>query len=161
MRYAVVIEQGENNYSAYVPDLPGCVSVGDTLDEVKSEIREAIAFHLDGMREDGLPIPAPRSYADNVDVAVPAQNEAARSRDAKSSASAHVGKVRSPDSLAPHSGIYEQVRPRGGQTGAQSDSMRGRALPPTAKPSADWEIMREARGPDLGSERKRGRRKEV
>ena len=81
MRYAVVIEQGENNYSAYVPDLPGCVSVGDTLDEVKSEIREAIAFHLDGMREDGLPIPAPRSYADNVDVAVPEQEEVAKASD--------------------------------------------------------------------------------
>jgi predicted RNase H-like HicB family nuclease len=81
MRYAVVIEQGENNYSACVPDLPGCVSVGDTLDEVKSEIREAIAFHLDGMREDGLPIPAPRSYADNVDVAVPEQDGGAKASD--------------------------------------------------------------------------------
>ena len=57
MRYAVVIEKGERNYSAYVPDLPGCVSVGDTLEDVKTEIREAIAFHLEGMREDGLPIP--------------------------------------------------------------------------------------------------------
>jgi predicted RNase H-like HicB family nuclease len=81
VRFAIVIEQGENNYSAYVPDLPGCVSVGDTLDEVKSEIREAIAFHLDGMREDGLPIPAPRSYADNVDVAVPEQDEGAKASD--------------------------------------------------------------------------------
>ncbi len=80
MRYAIVIEQGENNYSAYVPDLPGCVSVGDTLDEVKSEIREAIAFHLDGMREDGLPIPEPRSYADNVEVAVPEQDEGAKAK---------------------------------------------------------------------------------
>ncbi len=62
-------------------DLPGCVSVGDTLDEVKSEIREAIAFHLDGMREDGLPIPAPRSYADNLDVAVPEQDEGAKRND--------------------------------------------------------------------------------
>ena len=50
MRYAIVIEKGQRNYSAYVPDLPGCVSVGDTLDEVKAEIREAIAFHLEGMR---------------------------------------------------------------------------------------------------------------
>ena len=58
MRYAVVIEKGDSNYSAYVPDLPGCVSVGDTLDEVKAEIREAIAFHLGGMRRDGL---SPRS----------------------------------------------------------------------------------------------------
>jgi len=161
MRYAVVIEQGENNYSAYVPDLPGCVSVGDTLDEVKSEIREAIAFHLDGMREDGLPIPAPRSYADNVDVAVPEQDKGAGSRDAKSSVSAHVGEVHRPDSVTPRSGIYEQVGPRGGQTGAQSDTTRGRPLPPTAKSGADWEIIREARGPDLASERKRGRRKEL
>jgi predicted RNase H-like HicB family nuclease len=48
MRYAVVIEKGERNYSAYVPDLPGCVSVGDSLDEVKAEIRAAIEFHLEG-----------------------------------------------------------------------------------------------------------------
>jgi predicted RNase H-like HicB family nuclease len=68
MRYAVVIEKGARNYSAYVPDLPGCVSVGDTLDEVKTEIREAIAFHLEGMREDGLPIPQPSSRAEYVDV---------------------------------------------------------------------------------------------
>ena len=69
MRYAVVIEKANGNYSAYVPDLPGCVSVGDTLDEVKSEIREAIAFHLDGMREDGTPIPQPSSRAEYVEVA--------------------------------------------------------------------------------------------
>ncbi len=68
MRYAVVIEKGEKNYSAYVPDLPGCVSVGDTLDEVTAEIREAIAFHLDGMREDGTPIPQPSSRAEYVEV---------------------------------------------------------------------------------------------
>src|ERR1700727_1014858 len=68
MRYAVVIEKGERNYSAYVPDLPGCVSVGDTPEQVKSEIREAIEFHLEGMREDGLPIPRPSSQADYVEV---------------------------------------------------------------------------------------------
>ena len=68
MRYAVVIEKGERNYSAYVPDLPGCVSVGDTLEEVKSEIREAIEFHLQGMREDGTPIPPPTSWAEYVEV---------------------------------------------------------------------------------------------
>ena len=68
MRYAVVIEKGERNYSAYVPDLPGCVSVGDTLDEAKAEIREAIAFHLEGMRQDGLPIPKPSSSAEYVEV---------------------------------------------------------------------------------------------
>ena len=54
---------------AYVPDLPGCVSVADTLDEVKGEIREAIEFHLEGMRKDGLQIPEPSSRAEYVDVA--------------------------------------------------------------------------------------------
>jgi predicted RNase H-like HicB family nuclease len=68
MRYAVVIEKGERNYSAYVPDLPGCVSVGDTPEEVTAEIREAIEFHLQGMREDGLPIPKPSSQAEYVEV---------------------------------------------------------------------------------------------
>src|SRR5215207_7510327 len=59
MRYAVVIERAESNFSAYVPDLPGCVATGATREEVEREIREAVAFHLDGLREDGLPIPAP------------------------------------------------------------------------------------------------------
>jgi predicted RNase H-like HicB family nuclease len=68
MRYAVVIEKGERNYSAYVPDLPGCVSVGDTVEEATAEIREAIEFHLEGMREDGLPIPKPSSRAEYVEV---------------------------------------------------------------------------------------------
>ena len=69
MRYAVVIEKGERNYSAYVPDLPGCVSVGDTFEGVKSEIRQAIEFHLQGLREDGTPIPPPSSRAEYVEVA--------------------------------------------------------------------------------------------
>ncbi len=69
MRYAVVIEKAESNYSAYVPDLPGCVATGATLEEVESEIREAIAFHLDGMREDGLPIPAPTSKVEYIELA--------------------------------------------------------------------------------------------
>jgi predicted RNase H-like HicB family nuclease len=64
-----VIEKGERNFSAYVPDLPGCVPLGDTLDEVKAEIRDAIAFHLEGLREDGLPIPKPSTSADYVEVA--------------------------------------------------------------------------------------------
>jgi len=68
MRYAVVIEKGERNYAAYVPDLPGCVSTGATLEEVKAEIREAIEFHLEGMREDGLLIPKPTSWAEYVEV---------------------------------------------------------------------------------------------
>ena len=61
MRYAIVIEKAEGNYSAYVPDLPGCVATGGTLEEVESQIREAIEFHLEGMREDGTPIPPPAS----------------------------------------------------------------------------------------------------
>ena len=68
MRYAVVIEKGERNYSAYVPDLPGCVSTGATLEEVKAEIRDAIEFHLEGMRQDGLPVPKPSSWAEYVEV---------------------------------------------------------------------------------------------
>jgi predicted RNase H-like HicB family nuclease len=60
MKYAIVIEKVPNsNYCAFVPDLPGCVSTGDTLEEVEKNINEAIEFHLDGMREDGLPIPEP------------------------------------------------------------------------------------------------------
>ena len=69
MRYAIVIEKGERNYSAYVPDLPGCVATDATLDEVKSEIRGAIELHLEGMREDGEAIPLPTSRVDVVEVA--------------------------------------------------------------------------------------------
>jgi len=69
MRYAIVIEKAEGNYSAYVPDLPGCVATGATVAEVESQIREAIAFHVEGMREDGLPIPVPSSQVEYVDVA--------------------------------------------------------------------------------------------
>ncbi|HRC38887.1 MAG: type II toxin-antitoxin system HicB family antitoxin [Rubrivivax sp.] len=69
MRYAVVIEKAEANYSAYVPDLPGCIATGASLQEVEAEIREAIAFHLDGMREDGLPIPAPTSTVEYIELA--------------------------------------------------------------------------------------------
>jgi predicted RNase H-like HicB family nuclease len=69
MRYAIVIEKAMNNYSAYVPDLPGCVSTGATLPEVEKSIREAIEFHLDGLREDGEPIPEPTSRVDYVEVA--------------------------------------------------------------------------------------------
>ena len=68
MRYAVVIEKGQGNYAAYVPDLPGCVATGDSLEETRREIAEAIAFHLDGMREDGVPIPEPTSHVTYVDV---------------------------------------------------------------------------------------------
>ena len=57
MKYAIVIEKGQSNYSAYVPDLPGCVATGVTVEETESLLREAIELHLEGMREDGLPIP--------------------------------------------------------------------------------------------------------
>lgn len=66
MRYLVIIEKAEGNYSAYVPDLPGCVSTGTTVAEVKQNIKEAISFHLEGLREDGLPIPEPSSISEYV-----------------------------------------------------------------------------------------------
>jgi predicted RNase H-like HicB family nuclease len=69
MRYAVVIEKAEANLSAYVPDLPGCVATGATVEEVEREIREAIAFHLEGMREDGLPLPVPTSKVEYIELA--------------------------------------------------------------------------------------------
>ena len=74
MKYAIVIEAGDRNYSAYVPDLPGCVSTGTTLDEVKRNIREAVAFHIEGMREDGLAVPAPSTMSDYVEVVPPDLN---------------------------------------------------------------------------------------
>ena len=61
MRYAIVVERAVNNYSAYVPDLPGCVATGATMEETEQLIREAIELHLAGLREDGLPIPQPSS----------------------------------------------------------------------------------------------------
>lgn len=63
MRYAVVIEKANGNYSAYVPDLPGCVATGDSVGEVEQNIREAIRFHIDGLREDRLPVPEPSARA--------------------------------------------------------------------------------------------------
>jgi predicted RNase H-like HicB family nuclease len=70
MRYAIVIEKVPgSNYSAYVPDLPGCVSTGGSLDEIRRNIREAIEFQLDGMREDGLAIPEPTTGVDYSEVA--------------------------------------------------------------------------------------------
>lgn len=67
MRYAVVIEKAEGNYSAYVPDLPGCVATGPTVEDAEKEIREAIRFHIDGLKEDGLPIPKPTTVAEYVE----------------------------------------------------------------------------------------------
>jgi predicted RNase H-like HicB family nuclease len=68
MKYAIVIEKAQSNFSAYVPDLPGCVATGSTIEEVEQEIREAIEFHLEGMREDGEPIQYPSSHVEYVDV---------------------------------------------------------------------------------------------
>ena len=69
MRYAMIIETGKQNYSAYLPDLPGCVATGKTVEEVRQRMREAIELHLAGMREDGLPIPEPTTLADYVEAA--------------------------------------------------------------------------------------------
>lgn len=69
MRYAIVVEKTENNYSAYVPDLPGCVATGQTVKEVEQEIREAIEFHIEGLREDGLAIPQPASIVEYLEIA--------------------------------------------------------------------------------------------
>jgi predicted RNase H-like HicB family nuclease len=69
MRFAIVIEKAADNYSAYVPDLPGCIATGATIEETEQEIREAIAFHIEGLREDGLPVPEPSSSVAYVDYA--------------------------------------------------------------------------------------------
>ncbi len=69
MRYAIVIENAGGNYSAYVPDLAGCVATGVTVAEAERNIREAIEFHIEGMREDGAPIPVPTCRVEYVEVA--------------------------------------------------------------------------------------------
>ena len=68
MRYAIVIENAGSNFSAYVPDLPGCVATGATIEETEKFIREAIEFHLEGLREDGLPIPQPTSKVEYLEI---------------------------------------------------------------------------------------------
>jgi predicted RNase H-like HicB family nuclease len=72
MRYAVVIERAAGNYSAYSPDVPGCVATGATREEARQEFREALAFHLEGLRESGEPLPEPASTIEYVDVELPA-----------------------------------------------------------------------------------------
>lgn len=67
-RYMVVIERGESSWGAHVPDLPGCIAVGETRDEVVRFIREAISLHIEDLRRDGLPVPAPSSEGEFVDV---------------------------------------------------------------------------------------------
>lgn len=69
MRYAIVIEESKTGYGAYVPDLPGCIAAGETIEETERLIREAIDFHLDGLREEGVPFPAPTTRTDYVEVA--------------------------------------------------------------------------------------------
>ena len=69
MRYAIVIEAANDNYSAYVPDLPGCVATGRSIEDAERSIREAIVFHLDGLRADNLPIPPASSRVEYVEVA--------------------------------------------------------------------------------------------
>jgi predicted RNase H-like HicB family nuclease len=67
MKYGVVIEKGETSYGAYVPDLPGCIAVGETLEEVEQLIREAVQFHIEGLREEDLPVPEPSSFFEFVE----------------------------------------------------------------------------------------------
>ena len=68
MRYMVVIEQGQESFGAYVPDLPGCIAVGDTRQEVMTLIQEAIEFHLEGLKNDGAPVPQPHSSSEFVEI---------------------------------------------------------------------------------------------
>jgi predicted RNase H-like HicB family nuclease len=70
MEYVVIVEQGETSFGAYVPDLPGCVAVGESRDEAMQLIREAIELHIESLREHGEPVPSPRSFVENVAVAV-------------------------------------------------------------------------------------------
>jgi len=67
MRYAIVIEKSPENYSAYVPDLPGCASTGSTVSEAEENIKEAISFHIDGLKEDGLPVPEPSTICEYIE----------------------------------------------------------------------------------------------
>jgi predicted RNase H-like HicB family nuclease len=69
-RYAIVVERAERNYAAYVPDLPGCVATGATVEEVEQLLREAIEVHIAGLRQDGLPVPVPSSVVDYLEVSV-------------------------------------------------------------------------------------------
>ncbi len=69
MRYAIVVEKAGNNYSAYAPDLPGCVATGVTVHEAESEMMAAMEFHIEGLVEDGLPVPQPSSVVDYLEVA--------------------------------------------------------------------------------------------
>ena len=76
VKYVVVYEQGPRNWSAYVPDLPGCVAAAATRDAVRQLIREAIEFHIEGLREDHEPVPAPGWWAEEVEVNLPERQPA-------------------------------------------------------------------------------------
>ena len=67
-RYMVVIERGDSSWGAHVPDLPGCIAVGETRDEVIALIREAVALHIDGLKQEGLPVPRPTSEGEFIEV---------------------------------------------------------------------------------------------
>lgn len=69
MRYAIIIEGSEGEYSAYVPDLPGCVAAGETLTETLQEMTEAIRFHLEGLQAEGFPVPPPTTVVEYIEVA--------------------------------------------------------------------------------------------
>lgn len=69
MQYLVIVEKGATSFGAYVPDLPGCIAAGESREEVIALIHEAIEFHIEGMKEDGLPIPAPTSYSELIEIA--------------------------------------------------------------------------------------------
>ena len=68
MRYAIVIERADDNFSAYVPDLPGCVAIGETREEALQLIREAIELHIEGLKQDGVPVPTPSSDVEFVEI---------------------------------------------------------------------------------------------
>ena len=68
MRYLVVIEKAENNYAAYIPDLPGCVATGATVEETENRLRQAIVIHVQGLLEDGLTVPEPSSVVDYLEI---------------------------------------------------------------------------------------------
>ena len=71
MKYAIVLEKAENNYSAYVPDLPGCIATGKSAEETKRAMREAIEFHIEGLLRHGDPVPAPTSICEYVEIGAP------------------------------------------------------------------------------------------
>ena len=69
MRYLVIVEKGPSSFGAYVPDLPGCIAAGESKEEVLALIHEAIEFHIEGLKEDGLPVPPPASYSELIEIA--------------------------------------------------------------------------------------------